>query len=264
MSTTETNICNRALGRLGQERILSLDDTGAGARACQLHFEGTRDEVLRSHRWNFATKRTALSRLAEAPAFGWLYQYTLPADFIRALEVNGTEDGKGRPWVVEGGNLMTNEGAVNLVYICRETNVQKWDALFQEALTLKLAMKLATVLRGSSSQVADFGEEYTRLTAPLARRIDANEGRERKPLRPYRSDFVAQRNSGGLGGGFGGGGGTTSITGPIGPEGPAGPAGDDANIPVWVSALTSISINEDDELEIIKSGVTYWIPLNRR
>jgi hypothetical protein len=196
VSTTETDIANRALGRLGQERILSLTDTGAAARAVQLHFDGTRDEVLRSHRWNFATGRVALSRLAQAPAFGWSYQYALPGDFIRALEVNDTEDGLGCPWTCEGGNLLTNETTVNLVYIRRETNVSKWDALFQEALSLKLAMKLAPVLRGSSSNVQELGEEYARITAPLARRIDANEGRERKPLRPFRSDFIKARYAG--------------------------------------------------------------------
>ncbi len=196
MPLSETEICNRALGRLGQERILAITDEGAAGRACQLHFSGTRDEVLRSHRWNFATERGVLTRLSEAPAFGWLYQYSLPVDYIRALEVNGTEDGKGCPWTVEAGRLLTNEATVNLVYIRRETLVSKWDSLFQEAMTLKLAMKLATVLRGSAAQVADLGQEYERVTAPLARRVDANEGRERRPLRPFRSDFVAARYRG--------------------------------------------------------------------
>lgn len=196
MSTTETDICNRALGRLGQERILNMTDPGAGARACQLHFDGTRDEVLRSHRWNFAMARAALSQLSEAPAFGWDYQYALPADFIRALEVNETEDGLGEPWTIEGSNLLTNEATVNLLYIKRETTVAMWDPLFQEAVTLKLAMKLSTVLRGSSSQVVDFAQEYDRLTAPLARRVDANEGRDRRPCKPFRSEFVAARFTG--------------------------------------------------------------------
>ncbi len=195
MSTTETDICNRALGRLGESRILDITDEGAPGRACQLHFAATRDEVLRSHRWNFATSRVALSRLSEAPAFGWTYQYSLPSDFIRALEVNGTEDGLGDPWTIEGGNLLTNDETVNLLYVRREENVSKWDALFQEALSIKLAMKLGPVLRGSSSGVGDLGDEYLRVTAPLARRIDANEGRERRPLKPFRSEFVNARYS---------------------------------------------------------------------
>jgi hypothetical protein len=190
---TEVDICNRALGRLGEQRILTMVDAGTSGRACQLHFEGTRDEVLRSHRWNFATTRVALTQLADAPAFGWSYQYGLPADFIRALEVNGTEDGRGTPWTIESSALLTNDESVNLLYIRRETNVARWDALFCEAMTLKLGMKLATVLRGSASQVADLGNEYMALTAPLARRVDANEGRERKPLLPFRSMFVASR-----------------------------------------------------------------------
>lgn len=193
---TEVDICNRALGRLGEQRILTMADAGTSGRACQLHFEGTRDEVLRSHRWNFATTRVALSRLSPDPPFGWAYRYGLPADFIRALEVNGTEDEGGCPWAIEGGALMTNEESINLIYIRRETNVARWDSLFCEAITLKLAMKLATVLRGSASQVADFGTEYDRLTAPLARRVDANEGRQRKPLLPLRSLFVGARFGG--------------------------------------------------------------------
>lgn len=196
MALSETEICNRALGRVGQERILAMSDAGVGGRACQLYFDGTRDEVLRSHRWNFATSRSTLSRLSETPLFGWDYQFALPVDFLRALEVNDTEDQAGCIWAVEGIKLMTNEETVNLVYIRREEDVSKWDALFCEAMTLKLAMKFATILRGTSSQVMDFGAEYDRLMAPLARRVDANEGRERKPLLPLRSLFVGARFQG--------------------------------------------------------------------
>jgi formylglycine-generating enzyme required for sulfatase activity len=38
-----------------------------------------RDEVLRSHRWNFAAKRAALTQ-GTTPAFGWGYSYTLPTE----------------------------------------------------------------------------------------------------------------------------------------------------------------------------------------
>ena len=195
-STTETNICNRALGRCGEGQILDITDAGAPARACQLHWDGTRDEVLRSHRWNFATARAKLSELAEVPAFFWTHQYALPGDFIRALEVNGTEEGYGRPWKIEGQNLLTNEESVNLVYIRRATEVDQWDSLFQEAMVLKLAAKLSVVLRGSSTQVEGFLSEYAQLTAPLARRIDANEGRENVGMKPLRSEFVNARRWG--------------------------------------------------------------------
>lgn len=193
---TEVDICNRALGRLGEQPILTVSDAGTAGRACQTHFAGTRDEVLRSHRWNFATTRVALTRLVPDPPFGWACAFGLPADFIRAAEVNGAEEGVGRPWTIEGNTLLTDEEEINLVYIFRETNVARWDSLFCEAVSLKLASKLATHLRGSASQVSDFVAEYDRLMAPLARRVDANEGRGRKPLLPFRSTFVASRYGG--------------------------------------------------------------------
>ena len=196
-SITTTNICNRALGRCGEGQILDISDAGAPARACQLHFDGTRDEVLRSHRWNFATARASLSMLAEDPPFYWKHQYALPGDFIRALEVNGTEEGYGRPWKIEGKNLLTNEeDGLNLVYIRRATEVDEWDSLFQEAMVLKLAAKLSVVLRGSSTQVDGFLQEYAAITAPLARRVDANEGRESAGMKPLRSEFVNARRWG--------------------------------------------------------------------
>ena len=192
---TETEICNAALGRLGEAPILSLTDTGATARACALHFKMTRDAVLRSHRWNFACKRGALAEMGTAPLFGWDHAYQLPADFLRVVEVNESEDGAGNPWAVEQDQLLTNDDAVNLVYVYRLEDASKFDPLFNEALACKLAEKLASTLRGSSSGTVDFAAEYERIVAPLARRVDANESRGRKGMKPYRSMFVAARGA---------------------------------------------------------------------
>lgn len=190
---TETHICNMALGLLGESRILALTDTDATARACALWYESTRDAVLRSHKWNFARKHAVLSRLDARPLFTWQYAFALPADFLRVYEVNDSEEGLDDPWVIEGDKLLSDCDVINLVYVYRMMDASKFDPLFQEALSYKLAEKLATTLRGSSSQVVDFTTQYERITAPLARRIDANERRDRKPLMPFRSQFVDAR-----------------------------------------------------------------------
>ncbi|MEO8207135.1 MAG: hypothetical protein ABI615_13220 [Chthoniobacterales bacterium] len=80
MAASETSICNLALGRLGNESILSTDDDSESARVCKLFYEPTRDEVLRAHRWKFATVLASLARLTTAPAFGWACQYQLPTE----------------------------------------------------------------------------------------------------------------------------------------------------------------------------------------
>ncbi len=190
-------IVNLALGRIGVARITTMAANDTTARACTLVYEPTRDEVLRSHRWNFAEKRAVLSELAEAPAFGWDHAYQLPSDCLRVCEVNDSEIGEGEAWKVEGLTVLSDEDEMNVVYIRRFDDEDFKDPLFCEALSLKIASKLVAPLKGNTAQVSALGEEYLRLTAPLARRIDSNESRPKRGLLPLRSEWIAARFRGG-------------------------------------------------------------------
>jgi hypothetical protein len=195
MASSPTDICNLALAHLGESRIESLDEDNVASRACSMHYAFTRDEVLRSHRWNFAVKRAVLSRLEEDPPFGYAAQYELPADCLRVLEVNGSELGDVLcgPYVIEGRRLLTDAAAVNLLFIRRAADVSQFDALFAQALALKLAVALSETIRGTTGKTAELMAAYERTVAPLARRVDANEGRRRKGLLPLNSPFVRMR-----------------------------------------------------------------------
>ena len=60
MAISETSICNMALGRLGSKRINDFDDTDESSLPivqCRLHYEQTRDALIRSHWWRFARGR---------------------------------------------------------------------------------------------------------------------------------------------------------------------------------------------------------------
>jgi hypothetical protein len=193
-----TDICNLALGHLGEARVESLDEDNLASRACSLHYAAARDQVLRSHRWNFAQGRVALEQLSEEPAFGWRYQYTLPVDCLRVLEFNGTEMGDviSEEFIVEGRRLLTNAETAKLVYTRRIEDVSEFDALFVEALALKLGVLLSETIRGSTGKTGELLSTYERVTAPLARRVDANEGRRRKGLLPMNSLAVRARGCG--------------------------------------------------------------------
>lgn len=65
MAVTEVSICNMALSRVGHTTITALSDANDAARQCNLHYEPSRDALLRSHPWNFAVKRTRLITQAE-------------------------------------------------------------------------------------------------------------------------------------------------------------------------------------------------------
>lgn len=186
-------LCNVALAHLGEAPVVSLDDTTAVANHCDALYAVTRDELLRSHRWNFATKRQTLPRLAQPPPFGWACAYQLPSDCLRVCEVNGSEGGESKTWVIESGQLLSNEIECQAVYVCRVEDVTLFDALFISALSLKLAAALAEAIRGSTGKTGELMQQYERVTAPLARRIDANETRRRKGLLPMHSMAIQSR-----------------------------------------------------------------------
>jgi hypothetical protein len=198
MASSATDICNIALGHLGEARITSLEEDTTSARACALHYDQVRDQVLRSHRWNFAQTRATLTVLADEPAFGWDYQFQLPADCLRVLEVNDSEAGDwiSDTFLIEGRKILTNADEVNIVYVQRVTNVAAFDALFVDALAIKLAQVLSETIRGTTGKTAELAQMYDSRTAPLARRVDANEGRRRKGLLPFSSHAVRSRGAG--------------------------------------------------------------------
>jgi len=60
MALTAVAVCNMSLGRLGHTQITTLTDTTPpaaklAAEQCTLFYEQTRDSLLRSHTWRFAT-----------------------------------------------------------------------------------------------------------------------------------------------------------------------------------------------------------------
>ena len=170
MATSVVDICNNALIRIGSKTITSLSDGDKVANACNAIYEQTRDTLLRQHLWNFAIKRTTLASETTTPGFGYAYSYPLPADFIRAKEMYGSE----LPYKIEQSSLLTDEGNVNLVYIARITDVTKFDPLFVEALILSIALRLSYILIGSNSREQVLKDELKQ-TLFLAKQVDGQD-----------------------------------------------------------------------------------------
>lgn len=140
------SICNLGLIALGQPAISALTDNRKAAIQCQARYDQIRREVLRAHPWSFARKRQQLAAASIAPAFGHRTAFTLPADFIRLVQVPQDETGGAR-WQIEGLQLLCNESApLNLIYIydCQDPSV--FDPLFVAALGYAIAVELALPL----------------------------------------------------------------------------------------------------------------------
>ena len=111
----ETSIANLALAHLGQNQIMALSDDTAAARFCDTYYEQSRDEVLASHPWTFAMKRANLSALIAVPISEWEYQYQLPTDCIRVMQMNGFDWWQSTSkWVVEGRLLLTDDTVASI------------------------------------------------------------------------------------------------------------------------------------------------------
>ena len=194
MASSEVSICNLALGKLGAGTIIALDEESTEARVCRLHYAQTRDEVLRSHRWNFAIKPEILVRDAEVPIFGWAFAYVLPTDCLRVLEMNAWDMAKrAGTWEIEGKWLVTNAEDAFIRYIQRVVDCNKFDSIFVEALALRLASKIAMPINGSTNIAGGLLTEYEKVTGGRARRTDAFESHDQRQPAWMNSDLVWSR-----------------------------------------------------------------------
>ena len=173
---TEVSICSNALRRLGDDPITSLTDDTERARLCNSFYPDARDAVLRLHTWNFAVTRASLAQLATAPAYGFAYQYSLPSDCLRVLQMEEPHFiFKVENVATHGRVLLTDEGTANIMYVARITNTTLMDSMFVDTLTAKLATDLAYPVTNSVQLQTQMQKLYEYKLSE-ARSVDGQEG----------------------------------------------------------------------------------------
>lgn len=183
MATSTVSICNQALGWLGADSILSINDPSKEAQLCKENFDALRDTVLEEREWTFAVRRLYLTPLVATPVYGYANNFLLPADVLRVLNIpgapggvvggidalnggRGADSGQGlADWRVEsidaGRVIVANVSAVYCRVIWRVVNEQIWSAMFTQALAARLAADLAMPLVNSRSLQQDMWKLYT-------------------------------------------------------------------------------------------------------
>ena len=159
----KVSIANRALTKLGAQRILLLSDDTEQARVLNSMFDDVRDAELRRCRWKFALRRAELMALVEPPLFGYAYQYPLPADYLGLVQVGEfyLRSRMQAPWSVESGRILTNMPApLRIRYQCDVDNPGLFDPLFVEVLACKLAMEACEAINQSSTKYQACAEAY--------------------------------------------------------------------------------------------------------
>ena len=146
MATSEVEIANSALRKIGADRIASLNEDNKRARLCKDAIPLLRQEVLRSHPWNFAIDRIPLAQLTTTPAGGFDFEYALPADVLRVLHISDGTVGDTtfhsnrvsiHAWSKEGRVLRADIGTRVATGIKDVPIIATWDANFVEVLALR-------------------------------------------------------------------------------------------------------------------------------
>lgn len=180
-------ICNSALRKLKANSITSLTDNSEAARLCNAAWPEIRDEVLRSHPWNFALVRATLARIDETPSFGFDFVFQLPVDCLRVMQLEerlsrfSVTDNVGRRhtvrpvYKVEGRRLLTDEETARMLYVRRVEDPVEYDALFFSAVAWRMAMELSFAIVNTHAAVEATTRSYMSALA-AARRADGQEG----------------------------------------------------------------------------------------
>lgn len=169
MASSNVEICNGALGLIGDDPITSLTEGSKRANLCNSFYPLSLDAVLRLHPWNFAVKRVSLAPKTQAPAYGYSAAFAMPSDLVRLLEVTDITDYK-----VEGRDIVADESQLDIRYIARIADVTLYDALFVETLQAYMAWKMAYPLTKSNTTAQAMFTTFKALL-PWARNIDAQE-----------------------------------------------------------------------------------------
>lgn len=185
MSYTNVQIANMALAKIGDEasQITSFTEDSKEANLVNKFYEPSLREVLRMHEWKCAMTRAELAQDTSTPVFGWDYQYSLPADCVRPLQLFRTSSSERFvkekvEWRVEGRKVLTNYDQVWMLYVKYLTDPNQMDELFIRCLYTQLAIKLAYPLTEDRQLVALLEDEMANVIMPEARRVNSFEGYE--------------------------------------------------------------------------------------
>ena len=165
------DICNGALNQLGATTILSLTEDSKNARLCNSRYTQVRDALFRSHPWNCLQKRVQIAADTTAPAWGFTYAYTLPADCLRLLKILDYDSN----YKVEGRKILSNTSSMKILYVGRVTDPNEYDELLRETLSSSLGADIAFGVTSNNQTATNM---YNLFQEKLrdARFVDSTEG----------------------------------------------------------------------------------------
>ncbi|MEQ0776181.1 hypothetical protein ABLT15_28135 [Paraburkholderia tropica] len=220
---SEVDICNLALGHLGDDATVSSINPPEGsiqAEHCARFYPIARDVTLEAHDWGFATVRADLALLSDTPPPGWAYAYQAPnncRNIIKLIDPNWpalnpvpqrafdwqmvmTVEPEV-PYELEARSsdgvpvIYTNLESAQIQYVRNTTDTTKFSAQFVDAVSWLLASYLAgPVIKGDAgAQMAQTCTKAYMLSVGAAKATDANNRRRAQSQGNARTDWIVNR-----------------------------------------------------------------------
>lgn len=150
MSSSAVSISSNALQQLGDSPIASFAlSEGEKARLCGNLWPQVRDWLLRVHPWPCARKMVVLAPEATAPEFDWGYQFQLPGDWMRTLQV-GLRNQRV-PHEVMGRKILADTNTLPMIYVWRNEDSALWDSALCDLACAEMVARLAYPVTQSAS-----------------------------------------------------------------------------------------------------------------
>ncbi len=142
--SSQIEICNMALSRLGSSRIISLGDNTVESKTLNAIYNQVAKFVMAMGPWPSVKCRAVLAQTTTTPAFGFSYQYQLPVDpkCLKVLRLNELKLGDVN-YQVEGDKIICDEAAVSILYIGYITDTEQYDAYLEQAIINQLVVEMA-------------------------------------------------------------------------------------------------------------------------
>ena len=151
MALSSVALASRALIKLGANPIVGFDDGTIEAEIATALYETTRDSMLSSHPWSFATAQLELPQLELPPVADYAYAFQLPDDFLRALSCGAGGIGRGLEYRIARNALHSNATPLVLTYIFKADETS-WPPFFDQVLIARLAAEFCLPITESASR----------------------------------------------------------------------------------------------------------------
>lgn len=169
---SRTYIANRTLSKLGHSRVSNVDTENIeAAKVIRYMWDSVRDSLLELYPWNFATARTQLAKLSDAPAWGYSNKYLLPTDFLTLLTLSDSSTLSSntnpdyRIEIDDGQRVIVTDASspIYLIYTSRVEDTGIYPALFVEAFATRMAYEGCEQITQSNTKKQIFSQEFDKI-----------------------------------------------------------------------------------------------------